>query len=251
MFDLSLAECITCRSGGFRLEGESRQELVCEHCGGRFDVRDGIACFLRVSTDYIENYDQISRDDLVESKTPTVVKDAYSQLVRWRARGVSCDLGCGDGYVIQKIDATIKFAVDIAMPYLQRLPASIERIWGYVEDVPLKPGCIDTIISTDVLEHVLDAQRFANEIDRLLAPNGRVLIAAPFEQDLSVYDLPEYKQKYGKYKYVHVRSVNDETIAELFPTYEVRFSHLITDGMKLMEFRPYPIKFYDLRRRTD
>ena len=73
----------------------------------------------------------------------------------------------------------------------------------------------------------------------------------PFEQDLGVYDLPEYKEKHGKYKYVHVRSVDDETIAELFPNYEVRFSYLITEGMKLMEFRPYPTKFYDLRRKSD
>ena len=80
---------------------------MCEHCADRFDVRDGIACFLREITDYTENYDQISLDDLVEPKTPPVVKEAYAQLVRWRARGVSCDLGCGDGYVIQRVDGGI------------------------------------------------------------------------------------------------------------------------------------------------
>jgi SAM-dependent methyltransferase len=248
--ELALLECPSCRSGGFNIDGGASNWLKCDHCTDRFEIRDDIACFLRQFDDYSENYKQICEDDLVEPKTPAEVKQMFTQLVQWRASGVTCDLGCGDGYVIERTDVSRKFVVDIAYPYLERLPSSIGRMWARVEEVPLKAGCIDTIICTDVLEHVLVAQLLTKEIDRLLSPDGRVLLAVPFEQDLSVYDLPEYKAKYAKYKYMHMRSIDDALIEELFPAFQVSFSHLITEGMKYMEFRPYPIKFYDLKRRT-
>jgi hypothetical protein len=61
--------------------------------------------------------------------------------------------------------------------------------------------------------------------------------------------LPEYKVKYGKYAFVHLRSIGDETIAELFPSFSLEYERLITEGMPQMEFKPFPIKFVELRRR--
>lgn len=249
MIDLNLMECPTCRLGRFHLVEGDPADLVCGHCDDAFEMHDGVACFLRQFDDYYENYELICADDLAEPKTPSIVKQSFTQLVQERASGVTCDLGCGDGYVIRRVNTPIKIAVDIAFAYLERLPPSIMRIWGHAEDVPLRSACIDTIICTDVIEHVLDAQLLANEIARLLKPNGRVLLAFPFEQDLSVYELPEYKEKYGKYKYVHLRSVDDALIADLFPTFEMRFSHLITEGMQFMEFKPYPIKLVEMVHR--
>jgi|GEM_PF-2793406 len=246
-FNLTLMECPTCRSGNFQIQSD---RLVCIQCTATFAIRDRIACFLQQFNDYTANYEQICTDDLVTPKTPSIVKQIFTQLVQERARGITCDLGCGDGYVIQRVESPEKIAVDIAFDYLKRLPESMMRIWGEVETVPLASGCIETIICTDVLEHVQDATLLAREIDRLLQPEGKVLLAFPFEQDLSVYDLPEYKAKYAKYKYVHLRSVDDVLITELFPEFEVRFSHLIVEGMKFMEFKPYPIKFVELVRRN-
>ncbi len=251
IFDLTLLECPICRAGGFRLIDnlDNPTKLLCTQCHDAFPIRKGVICFQREFDDYSENYDKICVDDLVKPKTPSVVKRIFAQLIQERVRGITCDLGCGDGYVIQRVNSNTKIAVDIAFPYLERLPSSIMRLWGRVENVPLRSGCVDTIICTDVLEHVLDASLLASEIDRLLKPDGRALLGFPFEQDLSVYELPAYKAKYGKYKYVHLRSINDSMIAKLFPTFEVSYSHLITEGMELMEFKPYPIKFIEIVRR--
>ena len=139
--------------------------------------------------------------------------------------------------------------MDIAHAYLERLPADIMRLHSWVERTPLKTGAIDTVICTDVLEHVREAEPLAAEITSVLRPGGQLLLAVPFEQDLSVYELPAYKAKYAKYKFVHLRSVDDAMIAHLFAGFDLGFSHLITEGMALMEFKPYPIKFYELRRR--
>lgn len=225
--------------------------VSCGACGSSWPVRGGILCFQREFDDYSENYDRIAADDLVEEKTPAVVKQDLAELIFPRAGGVVCDLGCGDGFVLRRIEADAKIAVDIALAYLELLPDDVLRLWSRVENVPLADASVDTVVCTDVLEHVLDAGPLAAEIDRLLAPGGRALLAFPFEQDLGVYDLPEYRRKYAKYKYVHVRSIDDHLVRDLFPGYDVRFEQLITSGMPLMEFKPFPIKLVELVRSGD
>lgn len=242
-----LLECTTCRSGA--LGGEGDTQLVCDTCADVFPVADGIARFQRDFDDYSENYDLICEDDLARPKTPTVVKQVFSELVTPRAKGIVCDVGCGDGYVLRRLSNERRIALDIALPYLEALPPEILRLWSRVENVPLRARSVDTLICTDVLEHVLDPSALATEIDRLVATDGAALIAFPFEQDLSVYELPEYRAKYAKYKYVHLRSINDALIDELFPSFRIVFEQLITEGMPLMEFKPFPIKFLELRRR--
>ena len=251
MIDLKLLECPTCRLGGFRETNNLASKLICNKCGDIFDINKGVFCFQSQFDDYSENYDQICADDLNEPKTPSVVKEIFTGLIQERVSGVTCDLGCGDGYTIKRINAPRKIAVDIAALYLEGLPESIMRIWGRVEDVPLRSRCVDTIICTDVIEHVLDAKLLANEVNRLLKSNGRLLLAFPFEQDLSVYDLPAYKTKYGKYKYVHLRSIDDDLISDIFPAFDIRYTHLITEGMQFMEFKPFPIKFIEMTRHRD
>ena len=247
MIELSLLECPHCR-GELARDGE---RLVCEGCAAPASTADGIAGFLDEVDDYVENYEQICTDDLKEPKTPGVVKEIFTRLAVERAHGTVCDLGCGDGYVVRRIAADRRIALDIAREYLLRLPPDILRIHGWAERTPLRSGSVDTVVCTDLLEHVREAEPLAAEIKRILRPAGHLLLAVPYQQDLSVYELPAYKLKYGKYKYVHLRSVDDAMVARLFPSFELGFTHLITEGMELMEFKPYPIKFYDLLRGAD
>ena len=251
MIDLSLLECPRCRASALTLVGE---RLICGGCAAPASTADGIAGFLDEVDevdDYVENYEQICTDDLREPKTPGVVKEMFTRLAVERAHGTVCDLGCGDGFVVRRIEADRRIAVDIAREYLLRLPPDILRIHGWAERTPLRAAGIDTVICTDLLEHVREAEPLAAEIKRILRPGGRLLLAVPYRQDLSVYELPAYKAKYGKYKYVHLRSVDDAMVERLFSSFELGFTHLITEGMELMEFKPYPIKFYELLRGSD
>jgi SAM-dependent methyltransferase len=245
--NLEILECPSCRGTALTASYDPAA-LACVACGDQFPLDDGIGCFMRRFDDYTANYDLICTDDLREPKTPSAVKRVFARLVAERAAGITCDLGCGDGYVIRQIDAPTKVAVDIALPYLRRLPDSMTRLWSRVEDAPIKRGAFDTVICTDVIEHVQDVKPLRDRIVDALRPGGRALLAFPFEQDLGVYDLPAYKAKYGKYKYVHLRSIDDRFICRTFPDCEVVFEHLITEGMASMEFKPYPIKFVELRR---
>lgn len=53
-------------------------------------------------------------------------------------------------------------------------------ILGDIQQLPFKDGSIQTIICTEVLEHVPYLFRAVAEIQRVLAPGGTVFVAAPF-----------------------------------------------------------------------
>ena len=60
-----------------------------------------------------------------------------------------------------------------------------------VEDLSrlsLPDGCAETIVCVDTLEHVFEARRAVEELIRVLAPGGVLLLAAPF--DFRVHDYP-------------------------------------------------------------
>jgi SAM-dependent methyltransferase len=47
-------------------------------------------------------------------------------------------------------------------------------------DVPFEPGAFDAVVAQGVLEHVIDPQRGADEIHRVLAPGGLLFSTTPF-----------------------------------------------------------------------
>jgi hypothetical protein len=95
----------------------------------------------------------------------------------------------------------------------------------------------------------MDETALARGLARIVKPGGQLLLATPWEQDLSVYETEDYKTKYAKYKYVHLRSVDDAMIARSFPDFEMVAATTIGIGMKHMTLKPYPIRFMHMRKR--
>jgi len=80
-------------------------------------------------------------------------------------------------------------------------------------------------------------------LHRILKPNGMLLFACPWEQDLSVYELEEFKKKYKLYKCRHIRSVDNKMIKKNFKNFKKINETMIISVRKFMEFTPYSIKF--------
>lgn len=93
------------------------------------------------------------------------------------AKGVLLDFGCGGQPYRQ-----------VFQPYITRyIGADVTAGTGVTLDVVLTPGVpaplpdasVDTILSTQVLEHVFDFQAYLADCSRLLRPGGRLIISAP------------------------------------------------------------------------
>ncbi|MBU0568706.1 class I SAM-dependent methyltransferase [bacterium] len=207
--------------------------------------------------DYVDDYERKANDDLEKRLMPDEVKDVLLNCCQVSIGNIECnedytgkicDIGCAYGFILNKIKAKEKVGIDISLAYLKELDDTIAKIRCNAEDIPLSDHYFDVIICTDVFEHVQDELKLSNEIERLLRPGGVLLLATPWEQDLSVYETEEYIQKYKKYKYVHLRSVNDELILRCFSNFNMIASTLITIGMRHMDISPYPLRFMQLQK---
>ena len=96
------------------------------------------------------------------------------------AHGVLLDVGCGqkpyeklfakytDHYIGMEYSATAGYRGNSA------------EVYGDAAAIPLSAGSVDTILCTEVLEHVPDPDRVISEIARVLRPGGIAICTAPF-----------------------------------------------------------------------
>jgi SAM-dependent methyltransferase/uncharacterized protein YbaR (Trm112 family) len=63
-------------------------------------------------------------------------------------------------------------------------PNSTASVFCDAHDLPFRDGCVDAVVAQAVLEHVADPWRCAEEIHRVLKPNGIVYAETPFMQQV-------------------------------------------------------------------
>jgi SAM-dependent methyltransferase len=216
---VSLLLCPVCDS---RLEFGSA--LECTGCQRVYRVVDGIPILLppesgALDREYRENYDRIATDDLA---TPIVANRElvlHSKLLRFigETRGASVlDIGSAYGSHLQELEAARKVAVDLALPYLLRIPPEsvTVRVCGDAEALPVNVGAFDVVIVADVLEHLLDPEKLVARLARDCRPDTRIIVHIPWRESLTQYeDSP--------YRFVHLRSFDEYSFRLLFQQFRV------------------------------
>lgn len=76
-------------------------------------------------------------------------------------------------------------------------PDSNADIIGSVENIPIEEGAIDSIISTQVLEHIKNPAKAVHEFYRVLKPGGYCLVTAPQLNEL--HEEPRDYFRFTKY----------------------------------------------------
>lgn len=87
------------------------------------------------------------------------------------------DLGCGDGQILWALrgEYTHATAVDLSPGRIERLKEALPEVDAVVADAAntgFADGIADSVVCSQVIEHVPDDIELAREIRRLLAPNG-------------------------------------------------------------------------------
>ncbi len=106
-------------------------------------------------------------------------------------KGVVLDAGSGDGERYKKFfkfDKYIKLDID---------SSHHPDIVGSVEDIPLGNNSVDSVVSTQVLEHVKNPQKAVHEFYRVLKPGGYCLTTVPQMNEL--HDEPNDYLRFTKY----------------------------------------------------
>jgi SAM-dependent methyltransferase len=186
---------------------------------------------------YLKNYEQIAADDL---NTPILdleyVRRQAANLARAAGdvRGLDVlDLGCGQGFLTRSLvggGAESVVAVDISSAYLRRL-AGTPRVTPVLVNAERLPfvSSFDLVVSTDVMEHVLNIGSFLVSVNDALRPRGRVVIRVPYRENL----IPYAQQAGCKYELVHLRAFDRTVLHDALTSAGFEIERTWLDGFSL------------------
>jgi len=126
-----------------------------------------------------------------------LVAEAYDRHLRHFCRGRLVDLGCGrvplyEAYKAYILDNT---CVDWANTIHKNEYLDFEC--DLTEKLPLESEAFDTVVLSDVLEHVPEPEALWKEMGRILVSGGRVLLNVPFYYWL--HETPHDYYRYTEY----------------------------------------------------
>ncbi len=118
----------------------------------------------------------------------------YEAALPRHARGRLADLGCGKAPLYGSYRQLVGSVTCVDWPQSVHASPFVDCQADLGQALPFDDGAFDTVILSDVLEHVPDPQALWREIARLLAPGGKLLLNLPF-----LYGVHEAPHDYGRY----------------------------------------------------
>lgn len=226
------------------------------------EIVNGIPCFCK-KDNYVRNYDTIAKE-LVENikktgKNPWMdeelwresERDTFSICEKYIKDGDSVlDIGCGTGRMLSYFDNVTKYGIDISIDMAtMSAEKGIISCMGNVENLPYTDNSMDMIICTDVLEHVFDLYRTLLEINRVIKPDGYIILRVPQNEEMSPYLDPNYP-----FEYVHLRMFSESSL-RLYCTkvfdmeyLESKNSYEVFEGYAYKNFAWIPDKITEIIR---
>lgn len=237
--------CPVCGSGNtrniftvkdFTVSGEEFMITECTTCSLRFtqDVPDEVSI-----GPYYKSENYISHSDtskgLVNSLYKTIRKRTLKQKrklieeITNKKSGRLLDVGSGTGAFVNEMkvsgwnvtglepdNGAIKIAKDLYGLELQQT----ENLFK------LAPGSFDAITMWHVLEHVHQLHDYISQLKKLLAPDGKLVIAVP---DYTSHDATVYKQYWAAYD-----------VPRHLYHFSPRSMEVLTDkhGLKIIDYKP-------------
>ena len=105
---------------------------------------------------------------------------SYAPALRQYARGRLLDLGCGNVPLYEMYRPSITSAVCVDWPSSYHGRLHVDVACDLNQPIPFANGSFDTIVLSDVMEHLFDYQSVWSETARLLRPSGRLIVGVPF-----------------------------------------------------------------------
>jgi SAM-dependent methyltransferase len=123
-----------------------------------------------------------------------VLAARYQPLLEQHARGRLLDLGAGAVPLYEVYRDRVETVTCVDWPESAHAGVHIDIDADLNEPLPLEAAAYDTVLLTDVLEHVYRPHRLIGDVARVLAPGGKLLLAVPF-----FYWIHEAPHDYARY----------------------------------------------------
>jgi SAM-dependent methyltransferase len=126
--------------------------------------------------------DQFRRDRLLETA------DLFT--------GTVLDIGCGRKPYAPLLGARARRWIGVDLP-LTASGKSRADVYGSAVQLPFATGCVDAVISTEVLEHLPEPDQFFAEASRVLRQGGAFVLTTP--QSHGLHEEPHDYFRYTRY----------------------------------------------------
>jgi SAM-dependent methyltransferase len=103
------------------------------------------------------------------------------------------DVGCGIKPYQQLFNFTNYTGIETGSSGHDHQDSKVD-IYYDGKKIPFGKDSFDSVISTEVLEHIFEPKEFLNEINRVLRPGGKLLLTVPF-----IWDEHEQPCDFGRY----------------------------------------------------
>lgn len=145
---------------------------------------------MKSSSEYQKYYESRNVEKAVTSDNPhsLALIDIVREALDLQREDVVLDVGCSDGYVLQRLYEAVPFSkgvgidisdysVSVAKNIVKY--ANLDFMQGYGDDLPFEDESFDKIVCNEVIEHVPDDAATLRELYRVCRPGGRVYVTAP------------------------------------------------------------------------
>lgn len=123
-----------------------------------------------------------------------LIARVYDQHIKPNVRGRLLDLGCGKVPLYHAYREQITESVCVDWGNTRHENAFVDVECDLAGELPFQDGEFDTIVLSDVLEHIPRPEHLWNEMSRVLSRGGRILMNVPF-----YYCLHERPHDYFRY----------------------------------------------------
>ena len=186
--------------------------------------RGSIPIFSRTN-EYTDNYAQISSDHIEsiqkDGTNPFIEEEMWFQFEHSTMTLIEkyadsndkiLDVGVGLGRLLDNFPHLERYGLDISFGYLEIAQSKgIDVCYALINDMPYQEGIFDIVVSTDVLEHVLNLNQSVTKMLSVLKKGGMLIVRVPYRENLAPYLDPTYP-----YKYVHLRNFDEYSLRLLF-----------------------------------
>ncbi len=118
----------------------------------------------------------------------------YGPLLATHARGVLADLGCGNVPLYAAYRALVDEVICVDWQNSPHAINHVDHVCDLNGPVPLDAMCVDTVVMSDVIEHIARPWVLWSEVARVLKPGGKVVGNVPF-----LYWVHEAPHDYHRY----------------------------------------------------
>lgn len=138
----------------------------------------------------------------------------YERVITTFASGKLLDVGCGKVPLYGIYNSLVSSATCIDWPGSMHGLRHVDLTCDLSEAIPLADSSFDTVLASDVLEHLPNVELCWSEMVRLLRPGGHLIIGVPFMY--WVHEAPNDYGRYTEYALARLAKLSSLEITELY-----------------------------------